>query len=46
MIAAPGRFNLREHPEANTERVRCIQRLVAGVCAPSGWMDWELAGCQ
>lgn len=46
MIAAPGRFHLREHPAANAERVRRIQRLIAGACAPSGWMDWELAGCQ
>lgn len=46
MIAAPGRFHLQEHPEANAERVRRIQRLIAGACAPSGWMDWELAGCQ
>lgn len=45
-MLAPGRLDPRRHAEANLERVRRLERLVAGLCAPSGWMDVELDGCR
>ena len=46
MIIAPNTVNILNQPEANAERVRRIKRLIAGECAPDGWLDVWLEGCK
>ncbi len=43
---APNTYSPRDHPAANAERVRRIERLLAGKCEPLGLADVELAGCR
>ncbi len=45
MLVAPNRLDPIDHRQANLRRVRRIERLLAGRCAPSGWRDVELRGC-
>jgi len=45
MLMAPARLDPRRHAAANAERVRRIERLLAGQCAPLGLRDVEYEGC-
>ena len=45
MLMAPARLDPLRHPAANAERVRRIERLLAGRCAPRGLRDVAYEGC-
>ena len=45
MLAAPNAFHPLAHPEAHAERVRRIERLLAGACEPAGWRDVMYESC-
>lgn len=45
MLIAPDRLDPRLHPEAHAERLRRVQRLIAGDCTPQDWQDAALDGC-
>lgn len=45
MMMAPARLDPLRHPAANAERVRRIERLLAGRCAPQGLRDVAYEGC-
>jgi len=45
MLMAPARLDPLRHAAANAERVRRIERLLAGQCAPQGLRDVEYEGC-
>lgn len=46
MVVAPNDFQVRNHPERNTDRVARIQRLLAGACQPSGMADVYYENCR
>lgn len=46
MLVAPNRLSIAREPAANAERVRRIERLLAGECRPAEWRDVDLAGCR
>ena len=45
MLMAPGRLNPVRHPQANAERTRRIEALLAGRCRPRGLRDVEYEDC-
>lgn len=45
MLMAPNALDPRRHPEANAERVRRIEALLAGRCAPQGLSDNSYPAC-
>jgi membrane peptidoglycan carboxypeptidase len=45
MLMAPSRLDPLRHAAANAERVRRIERLLAGECAPLGLRDVDYEGC-
>ena len=45
MLMAPRQLNPRYNPAANAERMRRIERLLAGKCKPSGLRDVALETC-
>lgn len=45
MLIAPERLDPRRHPQANAERVRRIERLLAGECRPAGLNDVYYGHC-
>lgn len=45
MLPAPNLLDPARHRIENAERVRRIQRLLAGECRPTGMRDVELVGC-
>lgn len=45
MPIAPNRYHPLKNPELHAERVRRIAALVAGKCAPSGWLDQTYDAC-
>jgi hypothetical protein len=46
LLVAPNTYSPVLHPAESAERVRRIERLLAGACAPLGLADVELAGCR
>lgn len=46
MLIAPGELNPIRHPEANAERVRRIEALLAGRCRPQGLRDVYYRDCD
>jgi membrane peptidoglycan carboxypeptidase len=45
MLMAPRDLNPRDHPAANAERVRRIERMLAGKCKPAGLRDVAYRAC-
>jgi len=45
MVMAPRQLDPLRNPAANAERVRRIERLLAGQCTPQGLRDVEYEGC-
>jgi membrane carboxypeptidase/penicillin-binding protein len=45
MLIAPNARNVIHQPLLNAERVKRIERLVAGECVPNTWSDVWLKGC-
>ena len=45
MLMAPRNLNPRDHPAANAERVRRIERMLAGQCKPTGLRDVAYQAC-
>ena len=45
MLMAPRDLNPRQHPAANAERVRRIERMLAGTCRPAGLRDVAYRDC-
>jgi membrane peptidoglycan carboxypeptidase len=45
MLIAPNERNVIHQPLLNAERVKRIERLIAGECAPNTWADVWLKGC-
>jgi membrane carboxypeptidase/penicillin-binding protein len=45
MMMAPRTYDPIRQPQANAERVRRIERMLAGRCTPQGLRDVALAGC-
>jgi membrane carboxypeptidase/penicillin-binding protein len=45
MVKAPARLDPLRNAAANAERVRRIERLLAGQCAPQGLRDTDYEGC-
>ena len=45
MLMAPRDLNPRDHPAANAERVRRIERMLAGKCKPAGLRDVAYQAC-
>ena len=45
MLMAPRDLNPRDNPEANAERVRRIERMLAGKCKPTGLRDVAYKAC-
>lgn len=46
MIKAPNQFHPVKNPVALAERAARIAALLAGQCAPDGWLDTDFAGCN
>jgi Transglycosylase len=46
LLVAPNTYSPVLHPAESAERVRRIERLLAGAGAPLGLADVELAGCR
>lgn len=45
MPIAPDRYHPLRNPELHADRVRRIGKLVAGTCAPGGWLDQTYDAC-
>ncbi len=45
VLASPNEFNPRLHPEANSERVIRLKRLIAGTCTEKNISDSRLSSC-
>lgn len=45
MLVGPNRFHPKRHPERHGERLRRLEALIEGRCAPGGWRDVYLPSC-
>lgn len=45
MLIAPNQLDPLRHPEANADRVKRIQHLLNGTCAPTGLLDVKYESC-
>ncbi|MBP7147290.1 MAG: transglycosylase domain-containing protein [Acidobacteria bacterium] len=45
MLPAPNMLDPVRHPRENAERVRRLEKLLAGACAPAGLTDVDLEAC-